>query len=342
VQSNVPQTVKESLQGEEQMLADLLKHSTECIKSGAKLVVWPETMVQKTLDKRVLNRLEPAYSCHQVNNILREHARDSAYVLVGAYGGTLKESSLELEERYNSAFLYQPDGRQAEQQYNKIHLVPFGEVVPFKKSCSFVHSLLMKFTPYDYDYSLDYGTDYTIFEMKNDVKGNKSYRFGVLICYEDTIPLIARRFVNVKSGSKSVDWLLNISNDGWFVRFKEEKVYPTTELAEHTAICVFRAVENRVAVVRSVNTGISCLIDSVGSIKNGFYSGTLVKKAMDREGMAGWFADKVPIDKRVSFFSKYGQWLDFCCAVFFGLFAAATMLGPRIKARKTGAGNERI
>ena len=126
VQSNIPQSVKESAQSEEQILSELLKQSTESIKTGAKLVVWPETMVQQTLDKRVLNRLDSGYSCHIVNNILKEHARDSAYVLVGAYGGTLKESSLELDKRYNSAFLYQPDGTQAEQQYNKIHLVPFG------------------------------------------------------------------------------------------------------------------------------------------------------------------------------------------------------------------------
>jgi hypothetical protein len=44
-------------------------------------------------------------------------------------------------------------------------------------------------------------------------------------------------------------------------------------------------------------------------------AGTLPDKAIDRQGMAGWFVDKVPIDKRTTFFSKYGQWLDFCCAL---------------------------
>jgi hypothetical protein len=35
---------------------------------------------------------------------------------------------------------------------------------------------------------------------------------------------------------------------------------------------------------------------------------------MARQGCAGWFADRITIDKRITFFSRYGQWLDFCCA----------------------------
>ena len=82
---------------------------------------------------------------------------------------------------------------------------------------------------------------------------------------------------------------------------------------EHAAVTAFRAVENRLAVVRSVNTGISCVIDSLGRIRDGYAEGTLPKEAMARTGMAGWFVDMVPIDKRISFFSKYGEWLDYCC-----------------------------
>ena len=138
-----------------------------------------------------------------------------------------------------------------------------------------------------------------------------------MICYEDSVPAIARKFALDEQGGKKVDWLVNISNDGWFVRFADGKVLPSTELTQHTAICVFRAVENRVAIVRSVNTGISCLIDTVGRIKNGYLAGDLPQKAMARQGVSGWFADRVSIDKRITFFSKYGQWLDFCCAIGF-------------------------
>jgi apolipoprotein N-acyltransferase len=296
----------------------LLKDSNASIKAGAELVVWPETMVQATLDKRVLSRVTDEYHCKTVDKILREHSKGKAFVLAGAYGGTLKmgeDFTLDLAERYNSAFLYKPDGTAADEQYSKIHLVTFGEYVPFRKSLPLLYNLLMKFTPYDYDYTLEAGSEYTVFEITGG-KG-RVYKFSVMICYEDAVPAIARRFAINKEGKKNVDWLVNISNDGWFVRFANGKVSPSTELRQHAAICVFRAVENRLAVVRSVNTGVSCLIDTLGHIQDGFFAGTLPHLAMARTGMTGWFVDKVPIDKRTTFFSRNGQWLDFCCAVCF-------------------------
>ena len=108
--------------------------------------------------------------------------------------------------------------------------------------------------------------------------------------------------------------LVNISNDGWFVS-GGDKGKASTELAQHTAICAFRAVENRLAVLRSVNTGVSCIIDSLGRVRDGFIIGTLPSKAMRRIDVGGWFTDRIPIDSRVTFFSKYGQWLDFFCAI---------------------------
>jgi apolipoprotein N-acyltransferase len=328
VQTNVPQSVKKSHQSSEAILDELLQNSNASIKAGAELVVWPETMVQSTLDKCVLNRLTDEYHCKMVDKILKEHSKGKAYVLAGAYGGTLKignDYTFALAERYNSAFLYTPDGNQAEEQYSKIHLVAFGEYVPFRKSFPLIYNLLMKFTPYNYDYTLEAGSEYTIFKMIS--KEKQEYKFSVMICYEDAVPAIARRFAVDKKGRKKIDWLINISNDGWFVRFANGKIFPSTELRQHAAICVFRAVENRVAVVRSVNTGISCLIDTVGHIRNGYIAGTLPHRAMARRGMAGWFADRVPIDKRSTFFSKNGQWLDFCCAACFVWLMIMSVLG---------------
>jgi apolipoprotein N-acyltransferase len=134
-----------------------------------------------------------------------------------------------------------------------------------------------------------------------------------MICYEGTVPAIARRFALDEHGRKQIDWLVNISNDGWFVRFKDGKVLPSAELPQHAATCAFRAVENRLPIVRSVNTGISCFIDSAGRIRNGFLAGTLPPDAMSRTGMPGWIVDRISIDKRTTIFSKYGQWLGHCC-----------------------------
>ncbi|MFC1781598.1 hypothetical protein ACFLZ8_04995 [Planctomycetota bacterium] len=186
--------------------------------------------------------------------------------------------------------------------------------MPFRRSIPVLYNFLMKFTPYDYDYSLEYGSEYSVFNMAGSgEQENENYRFSVMICYEDTVPAIGRKFALDENGNKRLNWLINISNDGWFVRFKDSKVFPGTELAQHAAVCAFRAVENRLAVVRSVNTGISCLIDSSGRIKDGFINGTLPPEAMARTGISGWFLDRIPIDERTSLFSKYGEWLDYFC-----------------------------
>lgn len=320
LQSNVPQSVKKSHQASDVIFNELLEKSNASAEAGAELIIWPETMVQATLDRRVLSRLSGEYHCKTVDKTLREHSKETAFVLVGAYGGVLEvqeDFTFDLAKRYNSVFLYKPDGTAAEEQYSKIHLVAFGEFVPFRKSFPLLYNLLMKFTPYDYDYTLDAGSEYTVFEMAGGE--GQVYRFSVMICYEDAVPAIARRFAidssaTGKEEGKSLDWLVNISNDGWFVRFENGKVFPSTELGQHAAICVFRAVENRLAVVRSVNTGISCLIDTLGHIGDGYIGGTLPYQAMARTGVAGWFVDRVPIDERTTFFSRNGQWLDFCCA----------------------------
>jgi len=323
LQSNVPQSVKRSFQQSDRIFAELMGKSRAAAAAGAELVIWPETMVQATMEPAVLGLLDASHSYRVFDRALSEHAKDTAFVLVGAYGGRpeIKEDmTIHLPKRYNSAFLYGSDGRRSDKQYHKIHLVPFGEVVPFRKRLPVLFNLLMKFTPYNYDYSLDAGSEYTVFDMTSG-RGlqERTYRFSVMICYEDTVPAIARRFTLDDAGRKRLDWLVNISNDGWFVRFKNGNVFASTELVQHTAVCVFRAVENRLSVVRSVNTGISCLIDSVGRVRDGFTAGDLPSQAMARRAVAGWFVDRVPIDERTTFFSRYGQWLDFCCAIGFVL-----------------------
>lgn len=342
LQSNVPQWIKtEALRGEpdiaektsQQLFDELMQKSKAGAAEGAELIIWPETMVQATLNDEVLIYLDPSSQPILFDKALSEHARNNnAYLLIGAYSGKVDFKNAEpyMAERYNSALLYKPDGKKYPKVYSKMHLVLFGEVLPFRKSSPLLFNLLMKFNPYGYDHSLDPGTEYTVFEMTSPPADTASdrqprtYKFSVIICYEATIPAIARRFALDTKGQKQIDWLINISNDGWFVGFDQDKVLPSTELSQHMAICAFRAVENRLSIVRSVNTGISCIIDTLGRIKNGSLAGTLPDKAIERQGIAGWFVDKLPIDKRNTFFSKYGQWLDFCCALCFLVFIIVT------------------
>lgn len=331
VQSNIPQSVKDTaLESKEVAIETFDKiaaDSNSASDAGALLCVWPETIVPAVLDDRLLRIVESNSISKYFDSRLCAIAKGRSYLLVGARGMkplVLPDYKIEAAESYNSAFLYMSSGYQSIEQYNKIHLVPFGEFVPFRKSFPPLYRLLMKLTPYDFDYSLDAGSEYTIFRINSKSGGEqKVYRFGVMICYEDTVPDIARKFVLKSDGTKQADWLLNISNDGWFVQFSNGQAKPSTELAQHASICVFRAVENRVPIVRSVNTGISCLIDSSGKIRDGFVAGSLPRRALERRGMSGWFVDKLSIDKRITIFSRYGQWLDNFSAI---LFAAAIFL----------------
>jgi apolipoprotein N-acyltransferase len=216
---------------------------------------------------------------------------------------------------------------------------------------------------YRVDRSLEHGKDYTTFDMTipirraadqaaepNEPSAGTRYRFGVIICYEDTVPYVARNFALDEKGNKRIDWLVNISNDGWFVNADDSwfaRLFPkgpSDELPQHAAICTFRAVENRLPVIRSVNTGISCLIDSLGRIHDGYIKGSdrFPQRAMQRTGLDGWFLDRLPIDKRTTFYSRHGQWLDTSCAVIFaallamrcGVGAVARQTAKRTRATK--------
>jgi apolipoprotein N-acyltransferase len=321
VQSNVPVEAATEAEPAEQTFLNLLIDSRDClIKAEPVLIIWPETMVEAVLDDSYLKLVPEDDTAKIFHSALRRHSSEGVYLLVGAFAGDAEkvDDKIKMKTSFNSVFLYEPNQTGARQYYNKIHLVPFGEYIPFKNTLPFLNRFLMALTPYDYDYTINAGDEYTVFKMQG---ADGTYRFGVMICYEDTVPKIARKLVLDKNKNKQIDWLVNISNDGWFVRQEKEKIKPTVELQQHMAICVFRAVENRVPVIRSVNTGISCYIDSLGRIHNDYIAGTVAKQAADRAGQKGWFVDQVLIDKRVTIFSQIGQTLEISGAVCL-IFAA--------------------
>jgi apolipoprotein N-acyltransferase len=144
---------------------------------------------------------------------------------------------------FNSAVLFLSSGRLAK-IYDKIHLVPYGEYIPLRKWMPFMANILPieDFTP---------GKKYEIFAING--KECPEIHFGVLICFEDIFSGLAAQFVK-----KGADFLVDITNDGWFG--------DTASPYQHMQASVLRAVENRVYVVRSANTGISCFIDDTGRI----------------------------------------------------------------------------
>ncbi len=209
--------------------------------------------------------------------------------------------------RFNSALLYDADGKQRRERYDKQHLVPFGEVVPFRQGkflgfdLHWLYRGLNRLSPFSdggrIEYSLTPGDQATVFRITT---ADGTYRFGVPICYEDTVPYVPREFV-WDNGKRRVDFLINISNDGWFLH--------SNELPQHLAICVFRAIENRVAIARAVNTGISGFIDGSGRI----FSQVEVHGRATGPGVIGYDIEQIPLDTRSSFYGLAGDWFAILC-----------------------------
>jgi len=155
-------------------------------------------------------------------------------------------------------------------QYAKRHPVPFSETVPFKHSWTWLHRQIRKLIPPEMP-QLDAGTQRTRFELKRmPLEPGQSppepWRLAVVICFEGTFARRCREAV-MEDGEKAADILVNMSNDGWFVTpWQGKGGGASTEHMQHLAQYCFRAVENRVPVVRAVNTGVSASIDSSGRI----------------------------------------------------------------------------
>jgi apolipoprotein N-acyltransferase len=231
--------------------------------------------------------------------------------LLGMNAYYLHESGRPL--RYNSAVLLNADG-QVDGKFDKVHRVPFGEFVPLQNWLPF----LVWLTPYEGDFGIQAGEKLTRFPLGK-------YHFGVLICYEDTDPFMARRYLESSNDEPPVDFLVNMSNDGWFAGSSEHE--------EHLAVCRFRAIECRRAMVRAVNMGISAVIDGNGRVlKPTPVEGTsppvwVVSEEMlripelplsqwhDFKQKEGILKATVPIDSRFSFYAASGDWLPIACWV---------------------------
>lgn len=244
----------------------------------------------------------------------RDATRHNAYVVTGSASRESDPYDLLTKERYyNSATVLYPDGREPE-RYDKIHLVYFGEVVPFRGTR--FHSLyvwlnsLMPFSGLagEVEYSLFRGKEFRRFTMEPASQPGQTYRFGIPICYEDVMPYVSREFACGGADRKQVDLLLNISNDGWFGRGIQQP--------QHLAICVFRAVENRVGIARSVNTGVSAFIQPSGRIHD-----RVTRDPAGRwPGNSGYRVATVGVDSRYTIYSRFGDWFAWACAAMWLAF----------------------
>jgi apolipoprotein N-acyltransferase len=202
--------------------------SEKAARDNPDLIIWPETSVPGyLLDEPDLYR-----------KVIDLSKQIGTHLLVGAPREDYVESSY-----FNSVFLFGKHGN-LKKFHDKIHLVPFGEYIPYRSVLGFLDFTTIA------DFSA--GNRFTVFQFLNNQ--DKEINFAVLVCFEDIFPGLVQKF-----RKNHVDFLVNVTNEAWFGK--------STEPIQHTAISVFRAIENRCWFLRSANTGISCVIDPNGNIK---------------------------------------------------------------------------
>jgi apolipoprotein N-acyltransferase len=156
-------------------------------------------------------------------------------------------------------------------------------------------------SPYDSDYSVAAGQTLTLFPLG-------PWSFAVLVCYEDTVPHLARRFM---TGQGPPAFFVNISNDGWFKGWEEHE--------QHLAVARFRAVETRRSLARAVNMGVSAIIDGNGAVVTMLPGARTLSEGKARPGVV---VGQVPLDDRHSWYVQLGDWLPTVCGtvVIGGMF----------------------
>lgn len=292
IQGNLPQDVK--MENEKQLIATYTELNRRAA-ARADLIIWPETCCPHSWSSSTGHVSD--HSRSKVADLQRQFFEQETagfWKRTTLVGLTTFEIEGDKVFRYNSALLVTPDMK-ALGRYDKIHLVPFGEYVPLGDILPFMQA----FTPYKGDYSCKPGERYTRFPL---MIGEKKYTFGCIICYEDSDPYLARQYVR----NDPVDFLVNISNDGWFKGTEEHE--------QHLAICRFRAVECRRSVVRAVNMGISAFIDPDGKVTALPGDSWAQSKCMEEVVTA-----KVKLDTRESFYAKTGDWLPATCWAVIGV-----------------------
>jgi len=337
VQTNLPQENKIGW-GREQQDRDLpgfmaltrgaLRAANEQL-DGADLIVWPETMLPGIgFDPAMQNAIasfgeDYAYMLHWQRELIALRNELDTPMLVGSIawldpqlGEKDGMRSLAPGKSYNSAYLITAEPPFA--RYDKFFLTPFGETMPYISKWPWLEEQLLAIGAQGMSFDLDAGTNLAplAFEfVRDDVE--VEIAIGIPICFEDSVAWVCRRMV-YEGGTKRADLLINISNDGWFGASDAVR-------AHHLQVARFRAIENRVPMVRAVNTGLSASIDSCGRVVRAL--GDAPYGTPRREG---WLVTQVLLDSRHTLYGRLGDmWAYGCLAVAAGMLLIAFVLKTR-------------
>ncbi len=247
IQPNLDPWNKWELGDLDQILNNYFNLSQKCIDNGAKIILWPETALPVYLMSGEYEKeVDSIYSFLKRNNvslltgmpdfiIYTENApRNTKYSEAGKYHYTT----------YNSILLFQPNTFEV-QRYGKMQLVPLGEHTPFVDQLPFLGDLLKWGVGIS---GWNVGQDTTVFKFVND---KDTIKVGGLVCYESVFPTFPNYFVD-----RGAQFLTVLTNDSWYGKLSGPY--------QHKEFANLRAVENRRAVVRCANGGVSCLINKFG------------------------------------------------------------------------------
>lgn len=242
------------------------------------LIAWPESPAS-FLDS------DQAY-----RNFIEHLARSSSAPVLSddlSFAGRNSDGGYNL---YNSASFFKEDGSYGG-RYDKIHLVPFGEYVPYKPLFFFAGHLLdgLPFIP---------GTQRVLFD-------DHGHKYGTFICYESIFGDEIRQFVG-----NGAQVLVNLSDDGWYG--------DTSAPWEHLDMVRMRAIENNRWVLRSTNTGVTASIDPYGRIVD----------QMPRH-VRGALLAKFNFTDGITFYTRHGDWIAWICAVLTGVLVGVSVLRSR-------------
>jgi len=247
--------------------------SVDAAKAEPGLIVWPEVPAPFTFN-------DPNFAV-RAEKIARDSGSD---FLVGIVDW--KKDAAGKWYATNSATLLDPAGQRVF-TYDKIHLVPFGEYVPFRKWLGFAGNLVADigdFTP---------GHTYSVGQLPGG-------KFGVYICYEGVFPGLVRHFT-----ANGAQLLINISDDGWFGHSAAQK--------QHEMMERVRAVENRRWLLRDTNNGLTIDVDPYGR--------TIAEMPPD---IRGQLDAPYAFESEMTPYARFGNWFAWLCVlVSAGLLAYA-------------------
>jgi apolipoprotein N-acyltransferase len=247
IQGNIEQSVKWNDDYQRETLNIYEELTLGKSPSPGSLIIWPETAAPFRFQ-------DENYLRDQIVNLAR---KTKSWLLFGSISLLQRPEGGNLYSRnyYNSAYLLSPDG-EVRGRYDKVHLVPYGEYVPLRKYMPFVEGFTAGIG--------DFGTGSGYYPLTLADK-----KIGVLICYEVILAEAARAYKN-----HGAELLVTITNDAWFGY--------TSAPYQHFSMAVFRAVETRLYLVRSANTGISGIVDPTGKIvaQTGIYQEDSLKDSV--------------------------------------------------------------